>query len=121
MYGHRSSSKVQASRGCACRCQKVSAVSGIQNSLLLLQRVTLREARSNELGVDHAVDHDVSEVDVARLPSSRAMLCAKARKTCLAPENAAKFAEPRNEAVAPVNRIVPRSRRTMRLATSRAG
>ncbi|KEF90292.1 hypothetical protein RLJV_23765 [Pseudomonas aeruginosa] len=41
-------------------------------------------------------------------PSSRAMLWARARRANLAPENAAKCARPRNEAVAPVKMIVPR-------------
>ena len=54
------------------------------------------------------------------------MLCASARSAILAPENAANLAPPRSEAVAPVNRMVPRwplagmGRATMRLATSRA-
>ncbi|MCY1409838.1 hypothetical protein D9M71_251950 [compost metagenome] len=53
-------------------------------------------------------------------PNSRAMLWASARMPCLAPANAAKLAAPRKPAVAPVNKIVPRLRVTMRLATSRA-
>src|SRR2546423_3859486 len=47
-------------------------------------------------------------------PSSRAMLWASARSACLAPAKAAKLADPRSDAVAPVNRIVPRSRGPMR-------
>src|SRR5215207_8321410 len=42
-----------------------------------------------------------------RGPSSRAMLWASARNACLAPANAAKLAEPRSEAVAPVKMMVP--------------
>ena len=61
-------------------------------------------------------------------PSSRAMLCARARKAILPPEKPAKCALPRSDAVAPVKMIVPlwalpltanSSRLTMRLATSR--
>ncbi|MNV97447.1 hypothetical protein D3C71_1925710 [compost metagenome] len=48
------------------------------------------------------------------------MLWASARSACLAPAKAAKFAEPRMPAVAPVKRIVPRPRSTILRATSRA-
>ena len=52
-------------------------------------------------------------------PSSRAMLCASARSACLAPAKAAKPAEPRTLAVAPVKMIVPWPRASIALATSR--
>ena len=52
-------------------------------------------------------------------PSSRAMLCASARSACLAPAKAAKPAEPRRLAVAPVKTIVPRPRGSIARATSR--
>ena len=40
-------------------------------------------------------------------PSSRAMLCASARRACFAPAKAAKPAAPRTLAVAPVKIMVP--------------
>ena len=52
-------------------------------------------------------------------PSSRAIDWESARNPCLAPAKAANPDRPRVDDVAPVNKIVPRSRLSMRLATSR--
>src|SRR6266581_6552814 len=53
-----------------------------------------------------------------RGPSSRAMLCAIARRANLGDARLAKLAPPRREAVAPVNSIVPDPRGTMRRAAA---
>ena len=89
-----------------------------EDAVLAAGRVAVPEVLANELGVDSAADHDMGNVDMLRT-SSRTMLCASARNACLAPENAAKLAEPRRLAVAPIKRIVPRPRATMRFAASR--
>lgn len=78
------------------------------------QRIAVGKVGANEFRVDRAVHDDVGDVGFLRAQLSRHALCKRAQRefrTC----DAAKFAEPRTAAVAPVNRMVPRPRR----ATSR--
>ena len=74
---------------------------------------------ADKVGIHRAINDHMSNVNIFG-PNSRAMLCASARKACLAPAKAAKPAAPRAEAVAPVKIMLPRPRGTMRSATSRA-
>ena len=91
---------------------------GIKDAVLGFERVALGEIVADEGGVDGAVDQRVRDMD-ALGRARRAMLCASARKPCLAPANAAKPSRPRMLAVAPVNRMVPWPRGTITFATSR--
>src|SRR3954465_914631 len=116
VHGRRSSSNVHAFRGWQCTCQYAwAAASG--SIAPSVPSFSMRSRCSRHIiGLSIAPSRSTVATWMPFGPSSRAMLCAMNRSPPLAAANAAKFGLPRRLPEAPVKRMVPRPRASMRRA-----